>query len=138
MSHHHWHGGARGQAEPIEACRHLVPSFAHSLHIRRRQYTRCGANSVHGVAFLSWNQHPKPTGLRRATPLLLFQHSAGQSPWAREELRKLNARALTETMLFTPKERCWPIGVPGFLLYPVTPIYFLQTPTQVVLIWEES
>jgi hypothetical protein len=59
-------------------------------------------------------------------------------PWAREELRKLNARALTETMLFTPKERCWPIGVPGFLLYPVTPIYFLQTPTQVVLIWEED
>jgi hypothetical protein len=29
-----------------------------------------------GVAFLSWNQHPKPTGSRRATPLLLFQHSA--------------------------------------------------------------
>jgi hypothetical protein len=59
-------------------------------------------------------------------------------PWVREELRKLNARALTETMLFTPKERCWPIGVPGFLLYPVTPVYFLQTPTQVVMIWEED
>jgi hypothetical protein len=29
---------------------------------------------------LSWNQHPEPTGSRRATPLLLFQHSAGQSP----------------------------------------------------------
>src|SRR5271155_5573168 len=69
---------ARGQAEPIEACRHLVPSFAHSPHIRRRQYSRCCANSFHGVAFLSWNQHPKPTGSRRATLLLLFQHSAGQ------------------------------------------------------------
>jgi hypothetical protein len=31
-------------------------------------------------------------------------------PWAREELRKLNERALTETLLPTPKERCWPIG----------------------------
>src|ERR1700692_95911 len=70
---------ARGQAKPIEARRHLVPSFAHSPHIRRRQYSRCCANSFHGVAFLSWNQHPKPTGLRRATPLPLFQHSAGQS-----------------------------------------------------------
>ena len=59
-------------------------------------------------------------------------------PWVREELRKLNQRALTETMLWTPKERCWPIGVPGFLLYPVTPVYFLQTPTQVVMIWEED
>jgi hypothetical protein len=59
-------------------------------------------------------------------------------PWAREELRKLNARALTETMLWTPKERCWPIGVPGFLLYPVTPVYFVQTPEEVVMIWEED
>ena len=59
-------------------------------------------------------------------------------PWVREELRKLNERALTETMAWTPKERCWPIGVPGFLLYPVTPVYFLQTPQEVVMIWEED
>jgi hypothetical protein len=59
-------------------------------------------------------------------------------PWVREELRKLNQRALTETMVWTPKERCWPIGVPGFLLYPVTPVYFLQSPKQVVIIWEED
>jgi hypothetical protein len=59
-------------------------------------------------------------------------------PWVREELRKLNQRALTETMLWTPKERCWPIGVPGFLLYPVTPVYFVQTPKEVVMIWEED
>src|SRR5271167_209358 len=71
---------ARGQAEPIEACRHLVPSFDHSPHIRRRQYSRCCANSFHGVAFLSWNQYPKPIGSRRATLLLLFQHRAGQLP----------------------------------------------------------
>jgi hypothetical protein len=29
---------------------------------------------LHGAAFLSWNQHPEPTGSRRATPLLIFQH----------------------------------------------------------------
>jgi hypothetical protein len=59
-------------------------------------------------------------------------------PWVREELRKVNERALTATVMFTPKERCWPIGVPGFLLYPVTPVYFLQTPDKVVMIWEED
>jgi hypothetical protein len=59
-------------------------------------------------------------------------------PWVREELRKVNQRALTEIMLWTPKERCWPIGVPGWLLYPVRPVRFLQTPTQVVMIWEED
>jgi hypothetical protein len=59
-------------------------------------------------------------------------------PWVREELRKLNERALTEVQLWTPKERCWPIGVPGFLLYPVTPVYFVQTPEKVVMMWEED
>jgi hypothetical protein len=59
-------------------------------------------------------------------------------PWTREELRQLNKRALSEIQLWTPKERCWPIGVPGWLLYPVRPHRFLQQPNQVVLIWEED
>jgi hypothetical protein len=59
-------------------------------------------------------------------------------PWVREELRQLNKRALSEIQLWTPKERCWPIGVPGWLLYPVRPHRFLQQPNQVVLIWEED
>lgn len=59
-------------------------------------------------------------------------------PWAKEELRKANERALSGKAAYTPKERCWPIGVPGFLLYPVFPVYFLQTPKQVVMIWAED
>jgi hypothetical protein len=59
-------------------------------------------------------------------------------PWTRQALRKANERALTASVMFTRKERCWPIGVPGFLLYPVTPVYFLQTPREVVMIWEED
>jgi len=59
-------------------------------------------------------------------------------PWVREELRKVNQRVLAGEAVFTPKERCWPIGVPGWLLYPVTPVYFLQTPKEVVLIWQED
>src|SRR5258705_8683943 len=56
-------------------------------------------------------------------------------PWAREELRKANERALSGKPAYTPKERCWPIGVPGFLLYPVFPVYCPQTPKKVVMIW---
>src|SRR5262245_22263776 len=59
-------------------------------------------------------------------------------PWAREELRKANEKALSGKAAYTPKERCWPIGMPGFLLYPVFPVYFLQTPKEVVLIWAED
>ena len=44
---HRW-----GRTQGKIGFQHLVPSFAHSPHIRRRQYFRCCANSFHGVAFL--------------------------------------------------------------------------------------
>jgi len=59
-------------------------------------------------------------------------------PWARQELKKRNDLVLSGNYAATPKERCWPIGVPGFLLYPVQPVYFVQTPKEVVLMWAED
>jgi hypothetical protein len=59
-------------------------------------------------------------------------------PWVRESLRKVNERVLAGKAVYTPKERCWPIGVPAWLLYPVRPVYFIQTPKEVVMIWEED
>jgi hypothetical protein len=59
-------------------------------------------------------------------------------PATREALKKQNERVMAGKAAFTPKERCWPIGVPGWLLYPVTLIYFLQTPKEVTMIWSED
>jgi hypothetical protein len=55
-------------------------------------------------------------------------------PWAREELRKLNERVLAGRPLFSRQSSCWPMGVPGFLLYVVNPVYVLQRPNEVVLL----
>jgi len=54
-------------------------------------------------------------------------------PWAREELKKRNERILAGMPGYTRQVSCWPIGVPTFLLYPVAPIYFVQTPKEVVI-----
>jgi hypothetical protein len=59
-------------------------------------------------------------------------------PWAREHLRKVNERSLSGKVVAIPKERCWPVGVPAFLLLPATPVYFLQTPKQVSMIWMQN
>jgi hypothetical protein len=37
-----------------------------------------------------------------------------------------------------PKERCWPVGVPAFLLLPATPVYFLQTPKEISMVWMQD
>jgi hypothetical protein len=39
---------------------------------------------------------------------------------------------------FTAQGRCYPGGVPGQLLYPAEPFYFIQTPKQVWMIWQRD
>src|ERR1700730_12425938 len=59
-------------------------------------------------------------------------------PWAAEQMRKANDEVLAGKVGFTATSRCWPHGVPGFLLYPVHPIFFIQTPKEVVMIWGQD
>jgi len=56
-------------------------------------------------------------------------------PWARDIIRKRNALVLSGKPANQPHDRCWPVGVPGFLLRPMTQaMYFIQTPKEVVMI----
>jgi len=55
-------------------------------------------------------------------------------PWAREELRKVNERIISGKPGYTVSVSCQALGVPEFLLSPVQPLYFIQTPKEVVLI----
>jgi len=56
--------------------------------------------------------------------------------WARDQMKKRNDRILAGRTGFSRQASCWPIGTPGFLLYPVQPVYFVQTPKEVVMIWQ--
>jgi len=56
-------------------------------------------------------------------------------PWAREAVRKHNEIALAGKAAYTMQARCWPMGVPAFMLYPVRPVYFVQTPKEVLMTW---
>ncbi len=58
-------------------------------------------------------------------------------PWVIERMKKANDAVLAGKVPFITRERCWPAGVPGFTVYTrVQPIYFLQSPKQVVIINE--
>jgi hypothetical protein len=59
-------------------------------------------------------------------------------PWAREALRKRNERILSGGTGFSRQASCWPIGVPGFLLHGVQPVYFIQTTKEVIMVWQED
>jgi hypothetical protein len=56
-------------------------------------------------------------------------------PWAREVIRKRNELVLAGKPVYTPHASCWPVGVPGFDLRPMTQaMYFIQGPKEVVMI----
>jgi len=59
-------------------------------------------------------------------------------PWVVEKMRKTNEEVLAGKVGFTARSRCWPHGVPGFLLYPVHPIFFIQASNQVVMTWGQD
>src|SRR5437016_785758 len=59
-------------------------------------------------------------------------------PWVVEQMRKANEEVLAGKVGFTARSRCWPHGVPGFLLYPVHPIFFIQTSNKVVMTWGQD
>ena len=60
-------------------------------------------------------------------------------PWAAKHMQATNDEVLSGRMAipFTSQSRCWPGGVPGQLLF-LQPMYFLQTPKQVWMIWERD
>ena len=58
-------------------------------------------------------------------------------PWAVERMKKANDEVLAGKIPYITRERCWPAGVPGFIVYTrVQALYFYQTPTKVTLISE--
>jgi hypothetical protein len=55
-------------------------------------------------------------------------------PWARDVVRKRNELILSGKPVFSPHASCWPVGVPAFILQPMTrPMYIVQGPKAVVM-----
>ncbi len=60
-------------------------------------------------------------------------------PWAAAAMQATNDDVLNGklTIPFTSQARCWPGGVPGQLLF-LQPMYFIQTPKEVWMVWERD
>ena len=84
------------------------------------------------ISFYRYQQNPRPTFRVADLDNIILQ------PATKDALRKANEKVLSGEIIAVPKERCWPVGVPAFLLYPATPVYFLQTPKEVLLVWMQD
>ena len=65
-------------------------------------------------------------------------HSPILQPWAQAVVNKWNEDIQHGKQAFAAQSRCWPGGVPNILTYTAEPIYFLQTPKEVTILYERG
>jgi hypothetical protein len=101
-----------------------------------------------GTEFIAMPDGPKPVTFDKRYPYV--PNGAGEQPtfrvadldnpillpWVKDALKRINDRAISGKDAFPPQVRCWPLGVPAFVLYPAQPIYIVQTPKEVLMTWQ--
>jgi len=72
---------------------------------------------------------------KQPTFLIADLSNPNLKPWVKERMKKDNDEVLSGKVAFTPHSSCSPAGVPAFHLYGFQPMYFIQTPKEVVIIF---
>ena len=84
------------------------------------------------------NQEAARTGKQPSYFIADFTSATVLKPWVVERMKKDNAEVLAGKYAFTPHSFCMPAGVPGFHLYGFQPLYFIQTPKEVIMIYSND
>jgi hypothetical protein len=63
-------------------------------------------------------------------------NNSNLTDFAKTGLKKTNDEVLRGKAVFSREARCWPTGVPTYDLNQAQPIYFIQTPKVVTIIWQ--
>lgn len=90
---------------------------------------------------MSDKDHPYiPNGLgRQPTYRVADLTNPILKPWAVEQMKKANDEVLAGKVPFIARERCWPGGVPGFLVDArIVPVYFIQRPKEILMIIQQD
>jgi hypothetical protein len=80
------------------------------------------------------NDDFRVSGKQPSFPIAELNNSSLQ-PWVREVLRKRNEQLLAGKQGFGPRQNCWLVGVPAFVLAAVfQPIFIIQSAKEVVMV----
>jgi hypothetical protein len=84
--------------------------------------------------------HGNTDGPGQVTPDIGNTKDPVLKPWAAKQMRESNEEVLSgqRGLPFVAQSTCHPGGVPGQLLTPAEPFYFIQTPKEVWMIWQRD
>jgi hypothetical protein len=86
----------------------------------------------------AYHFHSNVDGPGQVTPDIGYTKDPVLKPWAAKQMQESNDEVLTgkRGLPFVFQATCHPGGVPGQLLTPAQPLYFVQTPKEVWMIWQ--
>jgi hypothetical protein len=84
--------------------------------------------------------HSNVDGPGQVTPDIGYTKDPVLKPWAAKEMQESNDEVLSgkRGLAFVAQSTWYPGGVPGQLLTPAEPFYFIQKPTEVWMIWQRD
>jgi hypothetical protein len=94
-----------------------------------------------GLNFVRLSGKVAPVGRAPAEPgaeRLTDADNPNLTPWAADRIRAQNDLVRHGHRAFSAQSRCWPGGVPAQLLFIAEPVYFIQKPTEVWIVWERD
>jgi hypothetical protein len=88
----------------------------------------------------AYHYHSNVDGPGQVTPDIGYTKDPVLKPWAAKEMQESNEEVLTgkRGLPFAAQSVCYPGGVPGQLLTPAEPFYFIQKPHEVWMIWQRD
>jgi hypothetical protein len=88
----------------------------------------------------AYRYHSNVDGPGQVTPDLGYTKDPVLKTWAAKEMQESNEEVLTgrRGLPFAAQSVCYPGGVPGQLLTPAEPFYFIQKPQEVWMIWQRD
>jgi hypothetical protein len=84
--------------------------------------------------------HSNVDGPGQVTPDIGYTKDPVLKPWAAKQMHESNEEVLSgrRGLPFAAQSVCYPGGVPGQLLTPAEPFYFIQKPQEVWMIWQRD
>jgi hypothetical protein len=81
--------------------------------------------------------HPFVPNGRGAQPTYRISDTSNPNlkPWAVEQMKKDNDQVLAGKIAYTARSSCMPAGVPDFMQFIVEPVYFIQSPKEVLMVY---
>src|SRR5207248_630526 len=73
---------------------------------------------------------------RQSTFRVADVNNPNLTDFAKESLRMTNEEVFRGKAVFSREARCWPTGVPTYDLNQAQPVYFIQTPKEIVMMWQ--